>query len=291
MATPPPGFFVLWYNYYAFSDSYYDRNGDKLNVLPLSEINPDFPDVPFELDLRAFATAPAFFWAHSKPVLGGATYMAGFVPVYSSANASFYTELTDSQSDNLSGFADFYFNPVTLSWATEKFNWTAAYGFTAPTGRYEVGASDNLGLGFWTHQFQGFGYFFPVPDQSTAIVLGLTYELNGKVKGRDFNPGNRFSLEYGISQYLTERFEVGIQGGHNWQINEDKGDEVVFDPSIRDRKSTLSFSAGYWIWPSKMQLNFKYGFDYGLVQRFKNNMFMLNLTWVTGALTGNAEPQ
>ena len=110
MATPPPGFFVLWYNYYAFSDSYYDRNGDKLNVLPLSEINPDFPDVPFELDLRAFATAPAFFWAHSKPVLGGATYMAGFVPVYSSANASFYTELTDSQSDNLSGFADFYFN-------------------------------------------------------------------------------------------------------------------------------------------------------------------------------------
>lgn len=286
MATPPPGFFVVVYNYYSLTDSYYDRNGNKINTLPLSQIDPTLPDVPFEADLQAYALAPAFFWAYHKPILGGATYMAGFVPVFNSVNGSFYTELTGDQSGSLNGFADSYFNPVTLSWPWEKFNLTAAYGFTAPTGRYTTGADDNLGLGFWTHQLQSFGYYYPKADQSTAIVLGLTYEHNGKIKDRDFNPGNRFSLEYGISQYLTDKLEVGIQGGHNWQLNDDMGEDVLLDPTIHDRKSSLAFSAGYWVWPSKMQLTFKYGFDYGLVQRFKNDMFMLNLTWITAALTG-----
>ena len=99
-------------------------------------------------------------------------------------------------------------------------------------------------------------------------------------------PGNRFSLEYGISQYLSDKLEVGVMGGHNWQITDDKGSDVIWDPSVHDQKSTLAFSAGYWIAPEKFQLAFKYGFDYGCVQRFKNNMFMFNLTWVTGALTG-----
>ena len=188
MAAPPPGFFVLWYNYYATTGSYYDRNGDKLDVLPLSELDPEYPDVAFDINFRGFATAPAFFWAANKTILGGARYMAGFVPVYFTSHADIWTELTDTQSDNISGFADFYFAPLTLAWAKDKMDLTVSYGFTAPTGRYETGADDNIGLGFWTHQFQGYGYYYPVPDQSTALMLGLTYELNGKISGEDFNP-------------------------------------------------------------------------------------------------------
>jgi hypothetical protein len=33
----------------------------------------------------------------------------------------------------------------------------AGYGFTAPTGSFEQGDPDNLGLGFWTHQLQADG--------------------------------------------------------------------------------------------------------------------------------------
>ncbi len=40
--------------------------------------------------------------------------------------------------------------------------------------------------------------------------------MNGKIKDRDLTPGNRFSLEYGISQYLSERLGVGVHGAHNW---------------------------------------------------------------------------
>ena len=284
MAKPDPGFFIIWYNQYTFSNSYYDRNGDKKSDLPLSEIDPSYPNVQFDVGLNGLATAPAFFLATKKKILG-ATYMAGFVPVYFWANASFNTSITDPYAGKLSGIADFYFAPVTLSWGTQKFDWTLAYGFTAPTGRYETGADDNIGLGFWTHQVQGFGYFYPVEDQSTAFMLGLTYEMNTKVKGKDYNPGNRLSLEWGISQYVSESLELSVQGGYNWQVVDDKGADVIFDPTIHDKKSTLAFSAGYWAWAGRLQVNGKYGFDYNVVQRFKTNMFMLNLTFVTGAFS------
>lgn len=284
MAKPDPGFFIIWYNQFTTANSYYDRNGNNLSQLRLSEIDPGYPDVDFEVGLQGFATAPAFFIATKKKILG-ATYMAGFVPVYFWANASINTSLTDPYSGKLNGIADFYFAPVTLSWGTQKFDWTLAYGITAPTGRYETGADDNIGLGFWTHQVQGFSYFYPVEDQSTALMLGVTYEMNTKVKGEDFNPGNRFSLEWGLSQYVSERLELSVQGGHNWQVVDDKGSDVIIDPSIHDKKSTLAFGAGYWAWAGRLQVNAKYGFDFGLVQRFKTNMFMLNLTFVTGLLS------
>ncbi|WP_020529603.1 SphA family protein [Flexithrix dorotheae] len=286
MAKPTSGFFVLWYNYYQTSNSYYNRDGNKVDKVSLSEINPNLPDIPFDVGLNAFATAPAFFWAAKKPVLGGARYMAGIVPVYFSVKSSFNSEVSGSISDKLSGFSDLYLTPLTLSWGFEKLDFTFAYGLYTPVGRYETGADDNLGLGFWTNQFQGFGYFYPVADKSTALMLGLTYEVNSKIKDEDFKPGNRFSLEYGISQYLSEKLEVGVQGGNNWQVSDDKGDDVFWDPSIHDKKGSLAFNAGYWVWKDRLQLNAKYGFDYGAVQRFKNDILMFNLVFVTNALTG-----
>ena len=53
-----------------------------------------------------------------------------------------------------------------------RFNLTTAYSFAAPTGRYELGADDNIGLGFWTHQFQGFGYYFPFEHRPTREAAG-----------------------------------------------------------------------------------------------------------------------
>ncbi|HEY3402771.1 MAG TPA: transporter, partial [Ohtaekwangia sp.] len=187
MAQPPPGLFVLWYNYYASSDSYYDRNGDKYSTVELGDFFENLPDVNVDIDLKGFASCPAIFWASNKKILGGARYMAGVVPIYMRADASVITEarlgvvdtvFTNITSEKLSGFTDIYFTPLTLAWGFSSFDATFAYGLTAPTGRYETGASDNLGLGFWTHQLQGFGYYYPVKDKSTAFMVGLTYEFN-----------------------------------------------------------------------------------------------------------------
>jgi hypothetical protein len=295
MARGAPGLAIVWYNHYAFTNTYVDRNGDEYSKIPLQKLEPDLPDVLLGVEMQTFATVPAIFYGMPFEVLGGAQWMIGVTPSYMWANSFVVAEGYDESSDSLfalsdkaklSGFGDLSVVPLGLTWSWDHFDLTFYYGFTAPTGRYSTGGDDNIGLGFWTHSPQLFTYFYPKSDQSNAIMLGLTYELNGKIKGEDFNPGNRLSLEWGISQYFTERFEVGLMGGHNWQVTDDSGDDVIVDPSWHDRKSTITLNIGYWAWKDRLQLTAKYGYDFGMRQRFKTNYFMLNITFATNALTG-----
>ncbi|NMM47381.1 SphA family protein [Marinigracilibium pacificum] len=291
MATPPSGIFILWYNAFVSGDSYYDRNGHKYESIRLDQINPNLKNITVDPEINAYATIPTIFWASSFEILGGAKYMAGVSLGNTNAKFSIITErpgiiidttYTRTSEDRVSGLTDLFVAPLGLSWEFNKMDITFLYGFYAPTGRYESGASDNIGLGFWTNQFQGYMYYYPVSDKSTALSAGLTYELNGKIKDIDVNPGNRLSLEWGVSQYLSNRFEVGIMGGHNWQISEDSGNDVYWDQKYLDKKNSLLFNAGYWLIEDNLFLNAKYGFDYGLKQRMKNNSFLLNIIFVPG---------
>ena len=295
MANPPSGFFILWYNSFFSGNSFYDKDGNEFNQIRLDQINPILPNINVDLNLNGFTSTPAIFWASNFKILGGANYMAGISPGYISTDASVLSEMRGIVIDtvysktvggNVSGFTDLFVAPLGLSWELNKFDFTFLYGFYAPTGKYETGASDNTGLGFWAHQFQGYGYYYPMEGKATAIMLGLTYELNSKIKDAEVTPGNRFTLEWAISQFLSEKFEVGIQGGHNWQISDDSGTDVYWNPSVHDRKNTIAFNASFWPLKEKLMINLKYAFDFGLVQRFKNDNYIVNLIFITNLLTG-----
>ncbi len=294
-ATPPPGLFVIWYNAIASSDTYIDRNGDEFNSIRLSELYPRLPDIDVDVELKSFASIPTVFWASNKRILGGARYLAGASINYINADASIFTErggiiidtvYTKEFSSRNSGLSDLFIVPVGLSWSREKYEFTFMYGIYTPTGRYKTGAENTLGLGFTTHQFQGFNYFYPKTDKSTAFMLGLTFEVNSAIKDADVKPGNRFSLDWGISQYLSPRFEINVRGGNNWQIADDSGDDVYWDSTVHDRKSNFLFGASYWLWNEHLSLSVNYGFEYGIRQRFKNNTWLINLVFVPGILTG-----
>jgi hypothetical protein len=295
-AAPPPGLFVIGYNWFTSSNSYVDRNGEKFTTLNPSRIDPALPDIDVDVELSGFAAVPALAWASPFTLLGGARYVAVIGPNWATADFSFVADPGGPGSDpsegaftegSVSGMSDLFVAPLGLSWALGQFDATVFYGFTAPTGRYTSGADDNIGLGFWTHQLQGFGYFYPFPDQSSALMAGLTYEVNSEIEDQDVRPGSRLSLEYGISQYLAPWLELGVQGAHNWQVSEDEGSDVFWDPSFFDRKNTLLFSAGFWPVDQRLYVAAKYGFDYAVRQRFDSNHLMLNLIWLPGALDGS----
>ena len=296
MANPPSGLFVLWYNSFFSGGKYYDKAGNEFNQIRLDQIHPKLPNIDVNLNVGGFTSVPAIFWASKFKILGGANYMAGISPGYISVDASALTEMRGIVIDTtyarisggtVNGFTDLFVAPVGLSWGLEKFDFTFLYGFYAPTGKYETGADDNTGTGFWTHQFQGYGYFYPDKSKAMAIMIGLTYELNSRIKDAEVTPGNRFTLEWGVSQFLSEQFELGIQGGHNWQISDDTGEGVYWDPAVHDRKSNIAFNASFWPLKERFLVNLKYGFDFGLVQRFKNDNYLVNLLFVTDLLTGN----
>lgn len=292
MAQPPAGLFLLWYNTLTSSNSFIDRDGNEFDRIRLSEIDPRLPDIDVDLELDAFATVPTVFWASRFRILGGARYMAGIAPSFVSADVSVFTEragivdpdttIVRDLGDKNSGFSDLFVTPLGLSWGWEKYDLTTMYSFYAPTGKYATGDSESIGLGFWTHQFQARGYFYPKPDRSTAATVGLIYEINGTIDDVDVSPGDRLTLEWGLSQYLSDRFELAVQGGHNWQVGDDTGEDVYWDGGVHDRKSTVAFSATYWAWSEKLAITGKYAFDFAVRQRFDNDTFYLNLLLVPG---------
>ena len=77
------------------------------------------------------------------------------------------------------GFADSYYQPVILGWAMKRAEIRAIYGFLAPTGRFEAGASDNVGSGYWTHVVASGQTIYLTADRATAISEAGTPRVTG----------------------------------------------------------------------------------------------------------------
>jgi hypothetical protein len=126
------------------------------------------------------------------------------------------------------GLGDIFVQPVWLGWGGKHWDAAFGYGVYAPTGRYEGGADDNLGLGFWGHQLQATGAWYPFENRATAFVLTGTYEIHGNIEDADVTPGDRVTVNGGVSQCLpatpdmTWLFEVGVSGSSQWEIEEDR---------------------------------------------------------------------
>lgn len=295
-ATPPPGLYVLDYNLFISGKKFFNSEGNQV-----TEIVRQNSKTTLDIDINGYVNIPTFFYASSFKLLGG-TYIAAITPPYSTVNLDLaYDAVAKVLRDtitkdgtingNVSGFSDMTFLPFGLSWASENMNLTMAYSIVAPTGRYTPGGSDNVGLGYWTNMFQAFGYVYPMKikgksSQAMAIMASLTYEMNSKIKDVNVSPGNRLTVEYGISQYLSPRFEIGIMGGYNFQITDDTGTDVWWDSSVHDQLGYVSFQIGAWPVTNKLYTAIKYNVDYGMKQRIKQHNFLLNIIYATGWLTG-----
>lgn len=294
--SPASGLIALDYNVFLSGSKFYGKDGEQVTKIT----GPLGATINLNVDLNGYLNTPFPVWVSKFKVLG-ANWLAGATVGYTTVSTnSAYERIgqIDSihQSGNVtgkvSGFSDLGVMPIYLSWGSKQFDVTAGYMFYAPTGKYEPGGSENTGVGYWSHIFQCFGYYYPMkesgqPSKAMAIMLATTYEITSKIKNTDVNPGNRFYLDYGIEQYLSSKFSLGVFGGNSWQASADKGSGVYWNTSVKDKVSVMGFQAGYWPWPDRFQITGKYGFNYGAVQSFKLNTYTINLLFITNALTGN----
>jgi hypothetical protein len=275
------GLMALDYNIFFNTKHYYDRNGNNADLL--------------DLDLSGYMNALAIAYVSPEiSFLGNARYIGFISPYY--ITSDFRIGLNSSEdtgqtaNGTVNGFGDLGIAPLFLTWSLgeDKFDFTTGYMFTAPTGKYETGADDNIGLGYWTHDFQLFTYYY-LRQKATALYWGNTFELHGKTKGVDVKAGSQYTIEYGVSHYLSEWFEVTIQGGNSWQSGEDSGDDVYWDSSYKDRNSSIGAGLGYWPVTGKLYTHLKWWTNYGMRQHFKVDYFQLQLIYLPGILQGKAD--
>ncbi len=280
----PSGFYVFNYNYFINSKGYYNSEGDKHTEITTNGV----PSGIIDSDLSGYVNVPAVAYLSDWKILGG-RYQAMLQLTYLDLDYTALVLLGEETrfSGRDSGWGDMTVSPLGISWSLDrKVDIIFSYTAYIPTGKYDTESESNVGQGYWTHQIQ-----LPVDlyfnEQSTALGVVPTLELNGEIIDAPARIGNRFSLEYGISQYITEWLEIELVNAHTWQISDDIGEAVWWQGTPFDsRDGRHSISAGIGFWPGVDWLNarVRYTSDYSARQSFKANIFSFSFLFLPGQI-------
>jgi hypothetical protein len=296
-----PGIYAAIYNFYYTTDRLNDKHGDKIDTVIANPSPGPGPglNVPVSIDvnLDLYALSPAVIWEPDIKVLGG-RYAALIAPTF--ANASLEAALDigsrfGRDANNASfNIGDMLVQPLWLGWSWKHFDFNVAYGFYAATGKYDTKTRtlpligtvttedpDNIGYGFWTHQFQSAAAWYPFDHKGTAVVGAVTYEHNSEKEDFDLQPGDVVTLNWGISQYIPLTgdqhllLEIGPAGWNGWQTSDDRGSDASNDN--RDQVHAAGGQIGLTYVPWGVATNFHGFYEYKTKDRFQGTALGLSI--------------
>ena len=200
-------------------------------------------------------------WASDReiPTLSGVRFSSAVtVPI---ANNSLSSNLQGSISGG-GGFGDLYFQPAILSWRTQHVDIRGIFGFLAPTGKFNAGATDNVGNGYWTPVLAAGETFFLSRDKATTLSAFEMYEFHSTQWGTHIHPGDTFDLDYSLMQTFTfsdSRLQVGLVGYGAWQTTAKTGPQITpAEEAQRYRVNAIGGGLNLVFPDRKLSVSFKY---------------------------------
>jgi hypothetical protein len=153
-----------------------------------------------------------------------------------------------------------------------------SYAVTLPTGAYDKDKVANVGMGFFSQRLQAATYFYPFENKTTAFMFTPTYEWNSKKIDTDIQPGQAMTIEYGVSQYVHPRVEIGFSGYNQWQIADDSGSAAT--DKTKDAIGGVGAQIVYWAIKDKCSLTVKVSKEYAGKDRLEGFFKSLNFVWI-----------
>jgi hypothetical protein len=199
-------------------------------------------------------------WVSRKEVLAGAKIsLSATFPV---ATNSLSSDVTGPISGG-TGFADSYYQPFILAWQKPRADVRAAYGFLAPTGRFETGTNDNVGSGYWTHVVSSGQTFYLSKDKATAFSAFEMYEYHTTQESTEIHPGQNFDLDYSLTHTIPAgsnlRVQVGLVGYGQWQTTDKSGPSITSEQAkARYKVNAIGFASTVFLPQQKLNVGFKY---------------------------------
>jgi hypothetical protein len=200
--------------------------------------------IPVSGRLSVLIDHNVFAWTTEKKALGAKFVFAVDVPIAS-------VSLTISEIGSISGggLGDIWVQPITLGWTFSRADINAGYAIFAPTGKFEEGATDNIGEGYWGHgPFSGQTIYL-TKNKKWAISAYEIYEFHSKQKDTDIKPGQSFTIDYSITRTFAlnqdeeSLLQLGPVGYVHQQTTRRRGFEI--DPVIDNtRYRTYAIGAG-----------------------------------------------
>jgi hypothetical protein len=190
-----------------------------------------------------------------------------------------------------SGFADMYVQPLNLGWHLKRADVNVGYAFSAPTGRFTQGASDNVGSGYWGNNITSGTTFYITKNKATTANLSADWEIHGQKSGTNLTPGEAFTAEWGLGQILplkkdfSRLLQLGFVGYDQWQVSSNGGTVTVGGiPLPASRIPFYSVHAlgvqANFILPAKdLAAFFKYYDEYRAMARPQGRTIVFGFSW------------
>lgn len=297
--VPEQGVYSAIYSYYYTTDQLNDSSGDKISSLTINPRGAQGVTLGVDVDLDMYVLAPTLIYVKELENLGikyGGLISPTFANVSLKAALSIASDRGGTVESSSFSMGDMFVQPVWLGKTYDHWDFALAYGFYAPIGRYDTEtvtlargvsirteARDNIGFGFWTHQFQGSAAWYPWADKRTAVVTSLTYEIHGDKEDFDLTPGDSLTFNWGVSQFLPLRedktllLEIGVAGYHGWQVSDDSGQDAV-NQDIHDQVHAIGLQFGLAHLPWQTALTFHGFYEYDAEDRFQGQSYGLSLS-------------
>jgi hypothetical protein len=199
---PGPGIYVSGILYYYNADEIIDANGKRFNRVVIDQTLP----------------AAAVTWVPKKKILGGHFAATIVLPLL---NLAIETPQTTSKSGV--GYSDTYVQPLQLGWQKKRFDAVVGYGLFIPTGKFSAGASDNHGLGMWSHELSTGATVYLDQKKQWHAATTAYYNIQSHIRGTNRTAGNVLSLEGGVGRtFCTGLCNVGVDYYTQWKVTDDK---------------------------------------------------------------------
>jgi len=223
-----------------------------------------------------------FVWVSRKEVLGGAKVSATATIIVS--NSSLASD-TQGQLSAGGGFGDFYLQPFILGWQMSRVSLRTGYGVLAPTGRFNAGAPDNVGSGYWTHAPWAGVTMFLTDDKNTALSAFYMYEFHRVQQGTDIHPGQNADLDYSLTRTMRIRadtlLQLGLIGYGQWQTTDKTGPMISPEQSAAHYGvNALGFTSNVALPLRKVSLGLKYFKEFSTRSTFQGYTLQ-----ISGAVT------
>ncbi len=255
--VPAPGF------YYAnLTLSYtFDRIND-----------PDGKPTTLDADVNILGNVNSFIWIVEPEILGARYGLQVNIPI---TNRAYLPGEAALNQAGKTGIGDIYIQPLNMGWSNTRNHFNLAYGFFAPTGRFQSGGLNNTGKGFWTHMFTVGDTVFLDPDRTWHASATFRYETHTKKEGVDRTAGDDIVLDWGVGKTLGT-FDLGLVGANTWQVTREKGMDSV---STKYSANAVGGEVQYAIPQARLSLRFRANFDVRARDRAEGILLVFMLVW------------
>jgi hypothetical protein len=205
-------------------------------------------------------------WARSEPIaaLGNARFSSvATIPI---ANNSLSSSTQGAISGG-GGLGDVYLQPAILGWNMPRIDIRGIVGVLAPTGKFNAGANDNVGNGYWTPVIASGQTFYLSADKATTISLFEMYEFHTTQTETGIRPGETFDLDYSVMRAFPvaeSRLQVGVVGYGAWQTTAKTGPGITpAEEAQRYRVNAVGVGMSLLLPTQKVTLSLKYFDEFG----------------------------